>query len=273
MPGGTLFRSSSLDPRRPKGSGGKRARRASPSATRETLSLEHDRQGELLSASRAGAGRAPQRFSTLSAFEVRAPRVSSEALPGAPACLAVELVFDVGVGLRDRRGERYPDPERFDEYPPESCGYFDLKAERRLQSLDTRRNVPLRGLSLTRRHRPMGDAGSVAIHFSFHPQLRVEFWGATVTSTSVWVRSSRATSPNVVADAVANSGGGSLPPVYLQPFGGLRRHQRRGAAGRRPSVSDARVPRASGDVRRGHPGFGSRQMSAPRSETINGSLA
>ena len=154
---------------------------------------------------------------------------------------------------------------------PESSGYFDLKAERRLLSL--RRNVALRGLSLTRRHHPMGDAGSGAIHFSFNPQLRVEFWGATVTSTSVWVRSSRATSPNVVADAVANSGGGSLPPVYLQPFGGLRRHQRRGAAGRRPSVSDARVPRASGDVRRGHPGFGSRQMSAPRSETINGSLA
>ena len=88
---------------------------------------------------------------------------------------------------------------------PESSGYFDLKAERRLLSL--RRNVALRGLSLTRRHHPMGDAGSGAIHFSFNPQLRVEFWGATVTSTSVWVRSSRATSPNVVADAVANSGG------------------------------------------------------------------
>lgn len=52
----------------------------------------------------------------------------------------------------------------------------------------------------------MVDAESGAIQFSFNPQLRVEFWGATVTSTSVWVRSSRDTSPNVVADALANSG-------------------------------------------------------------------
>lgn len=56
----------------------------------------------------------------------------------------------------------------------------------------------------------MGDAESGAIQFSFNPHLRVEFWGATVTSTSVWVRSSRDTSPNVVADAVANSSGWDL---------------------------------------------------------------
>jgi hypothetical protein len=118
----------------------------------------------------------------------------------------------------------------------------------------------------------MGDAESGAIHFTFDPQLRVEFWGATVTSTSVWVRSSRATSPSVVADAVANSGGwissASLSTVAWR----FTTTPTMRAAGRRPSVSDAGVPRASGDVRRRHPGFGSRRMSAPTSETISGSL-
>jgi hypothetical protein len=40
----------------------------------------------------------------------------------------------------------------------------------------------------------MGDAESGPTQFSFNPQLCVEFWGATVTSTSVSVGSSRATS-------------------------------------------------------------------------------
>src|SRR2546425_11607367 len=98
----------------------------------------------------------------------------------------------------------------------------------------------------------MGDATSDPIQLSFNPQLRVEFRGATVTSDAGLLLpreldehlglgaliERHLTDPSQRTQSAIRAFG-SLSPVHLQSPGGLRGHQRRGAAGRGSDVSDA----------------------------------
>jgi hypothetical protein len=97
----------------------------------------------------------------------------------------------------------------------------------------------------------MGDATSGLVRFSFNPQLRVEFRGATVTSDAGLLLP-RELDERLGLGALIErhltdprTGRNSqfpLPDLFrrLQPFGRLRGYQRRRAAGRGPRLSDAR---------------------------------
>ena len=89
----------------------------------------------------------------------------------------------------------------------------------------------------------MGDALSGPVRLSFNPQLRVEFWGATVTSDGGLLLprelDERLGLSALIKRHLADPRTGHnrqfpLSPVHLQSSGGLRGHQRRQAA---PSVA------------------------------------
>ena len=98
----------------------------------------------------------------------------------------------------------------------------------------------------------MGEATSGPIQLSFNPQLRVEFRGATVTSDAGLLLP-RELDEHIGLGALIErhltdprSGGNrqfALSDLFRQSIykspGGLRGHQRRGAAGRGSDLSDA----------------------------------
>src|SRR5260370_41378017 len=102
----------------------------------------------------------------------------------------------------------------------------------------------------------MGDATSGPVRLSFNPQLRVEFRGATVTSDAGLLLprelDERLGLSALIERHLSDPRTGynrqfPLPDLFRQSkLGGLRGHQRRRTAGRRPDVSDAGLARAAG---------------------------
>jgi len=106
----------------------------------------------------------------------------------------------------------------------------------------------------------MGDAKAGPVRLSFNPQLRVEFRGATVTADAGLLLprelderfSLSALIERHLTDPRTGRNrqfppAGSVPPVHLEPPGGLRGHQRRRAAGRGPRLSDGGLRRWAPD--------------------------